>query len=113
MTKLTLNFYCDPGHGWAKIHKNWLELLGIADKISHYSYMRKNYAYLEEDCDLSLLFEAAKALDITVKLREYNCNKSSKIRSYDNYKYQNPNTVEGFMQHLKDNGKIEFITIGV
>jgi hypothetical protein len=110
MTKLTLNFYCDPGHGWAKIHKNWLELLGIADKISRYSYMRKDYAYLEEDNDLSTLYAAADKAGIEIRLKEYHTNKQSKIRSYDNYK--NPDTVEGFMQHLKDNGRIEFITIG-
>jgi hypothetical protein len=113
MTKLSLNFYQDPGHSWVKIHKNWLGLLDIADKISNYSYMRKNYAYLEEDCDLSILFEAAKPLDIEIKLREYHTNKGSKIRSYDNYSYKNPDTVEGFTQYLKDNNKIEFITIGV
>jgi hypothetical protein len=112
MTKLTLNFYCDPGHGWAKIHKNWLELLGIADKISRYSYMRQNYAYLEEDCDLSTLYAAADKAGIEIRLKEYHTNKTSKIRSYDNYSYKNPDTVEGFMQHLKDNGRIEFITIG-
>jgi hypothetical protein len=110
MTKLTLNYYQDPGHGWAKIHKNWLELLGIADKISNYSYMRKNHAYLEEDCDLSTLYAAADKAGIEIRLKQYHTNKISKIRSYDNYK--NPDTVEGFMQHLKDNGKIEFITIG-
>lgn len=108
MTKLTLNYYQDPGHGWIKIHKDWLTLLGIADKISHYSYMRKNYAYLEEDCDLSLLFEASKALDINIKLREYHCNKASKIRSYDSYRHDKPE----FIDWLKDNGKIQLITIG-
>jgi hypothetical protein len=108
MTKLTLNYYQDPGHGWVKIHKNWLSLLAIEDKISNYSYMRKEYAYLEEDCDLSILFEAAKALDITIKLREYNCNKQSKIRYYDNYRHNKPE----FIDYLRDNNKIQFITIG-
>lgn len=107
MTKLTLNYYQDPGHGWVKIHKQWLTMLDIADKISHYSYMRKNYAYLEEDCDLSLLLEAAPKLDIKIHLREYNCNTQSKIRSYDNYFYK-----PDFIDYLKDNGKLEFITIG-
>jgi|688.fasta_scaffold698654_2 hypothetical protein len=110
MNKLSLNFYCDPGHGWVKISIDKLKQLGIADKISRYSYMRKNYAYLEEDCDLSTLYAAADKAGIEIRLKEYHTNKTSKIRSYDNYK--NPDTVEGFMQYLKDNGKIEFITIG-
>lgn len=107
MTKLTLNYYQDPGHGWVKIHKKWLTMLGIEDKISHYSYMRKDYAYLEEDCDLSLLLEAAPKLDIKVHLREYNCNNQSKIRSYDSYFYK-----PDFVTWLKDTGKLELITIG-
>ena len=111
MTKLTLNYYQDPGHGWAKIHKNWLELLGIADKISHYSYMRKNYAYLEEDCDLGRLYAAADKAGIEIRLKEYHTNKQSKIRSYCSYKHQAANTAD-FMQHLKDNNQIQFITIG-
>jgi hypothetical protein len=112
MTKLSLNFYCDPGHGWVKIHKNWLALLGIEDKISSYSYQRKDYAYLEEDCDLSTLYAAADKAGIAISLKEYHTNKQSKIRSYDNYSYKNPDTVIGFVQHLKDNNQIQFITIG-
>jgi hypothetical protein len=110
MTKLSLNFYCDPGHGWVKISIDKLKQLGIADQISRYSYMRQNYAYLEEDCDLGTLYAAADKAGIEIRLKEYHTNKTSKIRSYDNYK--NHDTVEGFMQHLKDNGRIEFITIG-
>lgn len=111
MTKLTLNYYQDPGHGWAKIHKQWLTMLGIADKISHYSYQRKGYAYLEEDCDLSLLLEAAQKFDIKVHLREYNCNKSSKIRSYESYQWKDASTAD-FMAYLKQNNQLELITIG-
>lgn len=111
MTKLTLNFYCDPGHGWAKINRKWLSILGIEDKISRYSYMRKDYVYLEEDCDLSVLFEAAKALDITIKLKEYSTDKQSKIRSYASYNYMRQDN-QDFMHWLKDNDKLQLITIG-
>lgn len=111
MTKLTLNYYQDPGHGWVKIHKQWLALLGIEDKISHYSYQRKNYAYLEEDCDLSLLLKSLDSNGITWKLREYNCNKSSKIRSYESYQWKAASTAD-FMAYLKQNNQLELITIG-
>jgi hypothetical protein len=112
MNKLSLNYYQDGGHGWVKISIDKLKQLGIADKISRYSYMRKNYAYLEEDCDLSTLYAAADKAGIEIRLKQYHTNKTSKIRSYDNYSYKNPDTVEGFMQHLKDNNQIQFITIG-
>jgi hypothetical protein len=87
MRSLTLNFYTDPGHGWAKVNKKVLRDLGIAEQISAYSYQRGDFAYLEEDCDLSRLMAAAQAAGITVKLREY-CSRerSSKIRSYRPYR---------------------------
>jgi hypothetical protein len=83
---LTLNYYQDPGHGWVKISLNKLQQLGLADSISYYSYMRGDYAYLEEDCDLGRLYQAADKAGITIKLREHWTNKRSKIRSYKNYK---------------------------
>ena len=108
MTKLTLNYYQDPSHGWVKINRKWLSVLNIEDKISRYSYMRKDYIYLEEDCDLSRLLAAADAAGIKIVLREYNSNKQSKIRSYDSYRYDKPQ----FIDWLKDNGKLQLITIG-
>ena len=54
----TIQFYADPGHGWAKVKKSELEKLGIAQLISACSYERGEYAYLEEDCDLSRFLEA-------------------------------------------------------
>ena len=50
----TFTFYQDSGHGWAKIPLALIRELGILDRITEYSYIRKNFVYLEEDCDLSL-----------------------------------------------------------
>ena len=110
MTKLTLNYYQDPGHGWVKIHKSWLSLLQIEDKITHYSYQRKNYAYLEEDCDLSTLYAAADKQGINIVLREYHTNKTSKIRSYESYQWKAASTAD-FMAYLKENNQLQFITV--
>ena len=55
----------DPGHGWAKVPIELLEHLGIAGKITRYSYMNGENAYLEEDCDLSLFIDTMKACGIT------------------------------------------------
>ena len=54
----TYKFYSDPGHGWLAVKIKELVDLGIVDKISSYSYMRGQTAYLEEDCDAGLFFVA-------------------------------------------------------
>lgn len=82
----TIHFYSDPGHGWAKVKRELLHDLEIARDISSYSYIRGDYVYLEEDCDLSALCRALSDRNIPVKFINHNANKSSKIRSYERYK---------------------------
>lgn len=67
-TQLTYNFYSDPGHGWLEVKLDELEVLGIRDKISHYSYIKGDTVYLEEDCDMATFMNAMEAQGITVKL---------------------------------------------
>ena len=82
------NFYADPGHGWIKVSISELEKLGIAEKISGCSYMRKGWAYLEEDCDLSLFFKAKNFTDFDKVCNTHtNAEKMSKIRNYESYDY--------------------------
>jgi hypothetical protein len=53
----------DPGHGWLAVPVSEVKRLGIAARISGYSYIgsdRKGlagYALLEEDCDASVYLE--------------------------------------------------------
>ena len=84
---MTLPYYQDPGHGWARVSIGLLHGLKIAHEISPYSYRRGNYAYLEEDCDLSRLMIAAQAAGIDLKLKQFHTNKTSKIRSYEQFNY--------------------------
>jgi hypothetical protein len=57
-------FISDPAHGWLEVRVSELEELGIADKISAYSYIDRaggtgnHLAYLEEDCDLAVFAKA-------------------------------------------------------
>jgi hypothetical protein len=83
----TITMYSDPGHGWGKVKREVLVNLGIADKISRYSYVRGDYAYLEEDCDLTTLCMALNERDTRVKFVEKHSNRDSKIRSYERYEY--------------------------
>lgn len=82
---MKITIYADPGHAWAKVKLSKLYRLGIADKVSPYSYMRGEYAYLEEDADLSLLISALKEKGIEFSFDEKHTNKQSKIRSYYPY----------------------------
>jgi len=87
---ITIPFYSDPGHGWAKVHKDFLAELGIENQITPYSYERGSFAYLEEDCDVSTLYKAAEAKGMGIKWKQMKpANNYSRIRSYDPYRTSN------------------------
>jgi hypothetical protein len=82
----TFDVYADPGHAWVKVPKATLKALGIAGKITPYSYQRGEFAYLEEDQDAVAFADAMwQQRRIIVKYREHIANKDSKIRNYDQY----------------------------
>lgn len=54
----TYIYHTDPGHGWFAVKRSELLKLGIADKITGFSYVRGGTVYLEEDCDAARFFEA-------------------------------------------------------
>lgn len=85
MRKITLNIYNDPSHGWVKVSIDTLRRLNLINEISSYSYINNNHAYLEEDCDLSLLIKRLEEFNIRYKFNNHYANKSSKIRSYEYY----------------------------
>ena len=82
------HFYQDPGHGWLKVKKKTLKMLGIDKSITPYSYQRGEYAYLEEDCDLHTFMIAIRDNGIDLKYDEHHTNRISKIRSYDRYRVE-------------------------
>jgi hypothetical protein len=51
----------DPGHGWVQVSLFELQTLGVADKISSYSYQDGGTCYLEEDCDAEKWMQAYKS----------------------------------------------------
>lgn len=79
---MVFNVYADPGHAWAKVPRKFLQELDILNRISSYSYQRKENVYLEEDCDLSLLVETLQSKGIKFSFKEYHGNKTSRIRNY-------------------------------
>jgi hypothetical protein len=79
MTEYT--FHADPSHGWLEVPVAEVRRLGIADKVSAYSYRNGDNAYLEEDCDAGLWLDAKKAAGEEYKIREVNSNHDSFIRA--------------------------------
>jgi hypothetical protein len=97
-----LTFFQDGGHGWLKVPKKDLEKLGIADKITGFSYMNGDHAYLEEDCDLAIYLRALRIIDNgdsgerlkefweRVKTQDSSMSRNgSRVRTYDRYEFHN------------------------
>ena len=53
-----LKMFTDPGHGWLEVPMRLIKALSIENKISSCSYRNGRFAYLEEDCDLSVFIRA-------------------------------------------------------
>jgi hypothetical protein len=86
----TYKFYADPGHGWLAVKITELMELGIITQISPYSYMLGGTAYLEEDCDAALFFNAYRDKYGTDPKHNYeHTDKRSPIRSYTCYNRNN------------------------
>jgi hypothetical protein len=84
--KISIKVFADPGHAWARFPKAKLVSLGIADKITPYSYQNGANAFLEEDCDLSTLVVALRDRGYEIKFNESHTNRQSKIRNYSTYR---------------------------
>lgn len=78
---MKFRFISDPGHGWLEVPMQLIDLLGIKDQISRYSYRQGNMAYLEEDCDAAEFMRACKQQGITVEYDDIYQEHTS-IRSY-------------------------------
>lgn len=61
---------CDPSHAWLKVKLLDVIKAGVAEKISSFSYLHGQYAFLEEDCDA------------TVYLLAINCQKDIPSKYY-------------------------------
>jgi hypothetical protein len=68
----TFTHYTDPAHGWVEVPRALLHELGIADKITGYSYQRGEDVFLEEDCDLSVFARAMEKAGRSFDLIEVN-----------------------------------------
>ena len=79
-------YHQDPGHGWIEVPLTELRRLGIADKISSYSYQRQGQAFLEEDGDCDTWHFAKQEVGEDYETIKRHTNNESPIRNYTPYK---------------------------
>ena len=83
----TITIYHDPGHSWAKVRRSALYTLGIASRITSFSYQRGEHVYLEEDCDLATFLHAYREqIGGFPAFTERYTVRQSKIRTYCPYR---------------------------
>jgi hypothetical protein len=85
--KMKVKYYTDPGHGWVAVKRKLLNDLGIADKITYFSYQKGQTVYLEEDCDLATFTTAMNLRGVILKYEQKHTNRTHPIRNYENYRF--------------------------
>jgi hypothetical protein len=83
---MKLCFYSDPGHGWLSVSRKTLAKYVDMNKVSTYSYQRKDRVFLEEDRDAHLFISALRKAGKSFQFVEYTTNRKSKIRNYDYFR---------------------------
>jgi len=78
------NWHYDDAHGWLEVDLQFLQTIGILNKISCYSYYSEvsGKAYLEEDCDAGILFKAMGDSWNNDGAREIENNKIRNMKSF-------------------------------
>lgn len=105
MTKRTLTFISDPGHGWLSVSLADIRELGLADKFSSCSYMNGTRAYLEEDGDAGIFLDAAKEAGWELTIKEsYRESWNRAMAGYDPYFAENPFGEGSRFSHRGRNG---------
>lgn len=77
---MKLTYYQDPGHGWIATTNAMIQKLGIAGKISQYSYTDGDRVFLEEDLDAYHLVNALRATGEPIEIVESFSKTDSFIR---------------------------------
>lgn len=85
MATIKKYFHSDSGHGWLAVKRGEIEKLGIADKITTFSYQKGKTVYLEEDTDLSTFKTAIEATGVTLEIKEAKPVKRSNIRGFGRF----------------------------
>ncbi len=84
MTKV-FKHYSDPGHGWVAVKRELIESLGLAEKITVFSYEKGKTVYLEEDLDAPTVLDALTRRGVKWKTETVMHDKGTPIRSYPRF----------------------------
>jgi hypothetical protein len=79
-----LTLHTDAGHGWLEVPLSDVIALGIAGKVSRYSYAKGEAVYLEEDGDASLYLNQLTALGVEFSISEA-YREHSPIRAFNRF----------------------------
>jgi len=94
-TNVVKFIHSDPGHAWLAVKTRELSELGIADKISQYSYVKGKTTYLEEDADMATYVNAQKERGVTVEIRQGRVwPQKCPVRYFDSYQAPVAQTAE-------------------
>ena len=86
MIKLTS--FSDAGHGWLSCKIELINQLGLADKITRFSYINGKSVYLEEDCDAETLIVKLHELKMPFKIVAGKWQQYSRIRNFKPYQFR-------------------------
>lgn len=75
----------DSAHGWLEVPKQLIAQLRIATRISRFSYVNRNYVYLEEDCDMTLFMDAMRRMNYDFRISETYCDGDCFVRRLPNF----------------------------
>jgi hypothetical protein len=81
---LELNFFSDPAHGWLEVPLNLVKELNLGQKITKYSYVKGDFAYLEEDQDAPAFMREANQKGIFFTLSDI-FHENSPIRNFRSF----------------------------
>ena len=82
---LELEFHTDPGHGWLRVPYHFLEKFNILNKITSCSFIKGNWAYLEEDCDMPTFMLAASDHGYSLKITDIYHDEDAPCRFYPSF----------------------------
>lgn len=76
-------FFSDAGHGWLRVTRDDCAALDLSERsFSKYSYLDRNWLYLEEDCDANVFISAyVKTIGEMPIIHDVHTNGDSVIRS--------------------------------
>ncbi len=85
---IKFTYYSDDGHGWLKVPIKVIAKLGIANKISSYSYYNNGCVYLEEDNDMIIFQSQCEKVNYKFRVEHIYHAGASKIREYKIYRWR-------------------------